>query len=107
MKVEDADYLKSLFVAAINGVDNQGLFIEAGYHLSASPRKMMAALSKQNEFLNDCRQVPILGVKEEVMERKVMIGNEVKTVRDHLKQQFKVVAVEKTAQSAHLGNGSF
>ena len=102
-RVEDSLYLKELLRAAMRQQQLRGVFIEAGYHLSASPRRMVRMLSNQNKFLNGMKMIPLMGVKEEVMEKVVEKGGITRTVREHLLEFLGVERIERTSQTGRLG----
>ena len=72
-KIEDAEYLKDLMNKGKRQKKLRGVFIEAGLHLSTSPKTLILVLNNQNYFLNDCSIVPALFIKEEVINRWVEV----------------------------------
>ena len=99
----DADYLKVLLTEAFQKGKLTGVFLQAGYHLSSSPKKLMGILCKQNEYLNECRTVTILGVRDRVMEKQIEVGEWRGTMKEYLIKFWQVASVERTAQTEHLG----
>ena len=72
-KVKDSDFMKLLMREVSKNGRLRETFVEAGYHLSATPIKLMKIISNKNLFLNECRVIPVLGIKEEVMDRTVKV----------------------------------
>ena len=102
-RVEDADYLKLLMTEAFQKGLIQGVFLQAGYHLSSTPKRLMSILKGQSEFLNDCRTVTIIGIKDKVMNSIIEIGEWTGTVKDYLLTSLHLKAVERTSRTEQLG----
>ena len=106
-KVEDADFMKYMMRKAAQQGKMRGTFIEAGYHLTTSPKVLIHVLNVQNKYINECQPIAVLGITEAAMGKDITIGGEVKPVRDYLKEIFKLRSIEKTGQTGHLGKWFF
>ena len=101
-RLEDAQYLKELLRAAMQQQTLRRVFIEAGIHLSDSPKQMISHLSRQNEYPDSVRAIPLMGIREEVMEKIVEKHGKIKTAKIHLQNFLGVKRIEKTSQTASL-----
>ena len=66
---EDAEYMLHPLREADKQGKIRGCFIESGYHLSATPRRLIKALNNQNTFLNNTRVISVVGIKEEATKK--------------------------------------
>ena len=63
---------------------------------------MLSILNNQNVYLNECRIVPVIGIKESVMDRVVKREGMEMTVKEHLKECLGLETVERTIKSGNL-----
>ena len=105
-RLEDAEYLKQLLVEATKGRKMPGTFVEIGYHLTDSTKGLMAILNNQNDFLNDSRVIPVMGISQEIMDR-IVDTTEMKTLKQHLVKTFSLTRIERTSQVDRLGKWMF
>ena len=102
-RVEDSMYLKELMRKAMEQRKIRGVFIESGFHLTTSPKRMLAMLRTQKKYLESRVGIPLMGLGVEVMERTVEFEGKRATVKDHLKTFLGVERVEKSSQTERLG----
>ena len=106
-RIEDSRYLKALLRQAMSQQTMDQIFIEAGYHLTTSSKRLIAMLNMQNKYLNESRAIPVVGISNKVMQKEVLRGEKWTSVKEHLKARFQLEAVERTSQSQHLGKWFF
>ena len=104
---EDAEYMMHLMREADEKGKIRGTFIESRYHLSATPKRLIISLNNQNHFLNNIRAIMVVGIKEEIMNKRMEIGGEHKVMREYLLEKFQLGGIERTSQTENLGKWYF
>ena len=83
-RLEDSEYLKVILIEAMKTGGLPGPFIEAGLHITASPKELIEILNMQNNFFNNCKPIPVIGIMQAVMERGVTRDQRKETMMNHL-----------------------
>ena len=68
-RIEDSQYMKALMKAATQQQLTRGVFIEAGFHISTSTKRLIAILNGQNRYLHSIRPITVVGIASEIMEK--------------------------------------
>ena len=103
----DAEYMMHLMREADEKGKIRGTFIESGYHLSATPKRLIISLNNQNHFLNNIRAITVVGIKEEIMNKRIEVDGKYKVMREYLIEKFQLGGIERTSQTGNLGKWYF
>ena len=102
-RLEDSMYLKELMRKATEQRKIRGAFIESGFHLTASSKRMLAVMRGQRKYLESRVGIPLMGLGEEVMQRIVEFEGKRAAVKSHLMTFLGAERVERSNQTSRLG----